>query len=150
MAEGRIFQAQRLECGDNNLGDTKVCEPFVVSWDNEPWRPICARLIEHLLVCFHIVVPILSFPDVGSGKFPVFFFPFDPFEKSRFLFLLRNVQEKLQNNDAIAYQVSLETIDFFKSPFPKSIRFCREWEDVVVPEGPGGPGSPTPLRSTTD
>ena len=94
--------------------------------DNKPWRPLAAGVMEHVFVRHHVLVPELAFPNVGGGKLPVFLFLLDPFEEAHPLFLLRNVQEELQDNDAVVQQVALEAIDLFESPFPnRSVFFDR-------------------------
>ena len=67
-----------------------------------------------------------AFQDVGGRKLPVFLFFLDPFEEALFLFLLRNIQKKLQDDDAVVDQVALKTIDLFESTFPNRLVFCAE------------------------
>ena len=145
----RIFQAKRLQHSDDDLGHTKAREPFMVGWDNEPWRPLAAGVMEHVFVCHHVLVPEFAFPNVGGGKLPVFFFLLDPFEEAHPLLLLRNAQKELQDKDAVVYQVALEAIDLFESPFPnRAVFFDRA--DALLLEGQDAPGQLRPPRNKTD
>jgi len=75
----------------------------MVGWDNEPWRPLGAGVMEHVFVCRHVLVPDLGVSRMSAAeKLPVFsLFARSVLRKAHPLLLLRNVQEELQDYDAV-------------------------------------------------
>ena len=94
----RIELDQRV-CDHRPGGDAG--EPLVVGRDHVPRRPLGARVREHLRERLLVVVPVLALGDVVRRELPVLLREVEPLQEPRPLLLLREVEEELDDPEAV-------------------------------------------------
>src|SRR5258705_11905180 len=79
---------------------------------------------------------MLTFRHVRAGELPVFLGLFSSFQKASLLFLLRNVQKKLDNHDSVTGEVSFKAANVPEALLPNVLELKRASEgrkDRVIP-----------------
>jgi hypothetical protein len=123
----RKLEVHRFHGGDDDLGDSEIAEPFVVSWDYEPWRAVGITASEGVLVGAEIVVPILSFGIVGFTDLPSLCGIVETLVEALELFFFADMQEELQDMRAIQVEAAFEVIDLVIALRPDG--FCNQVVD---------------------
>jgi hypothetical protein len=72
---------------------------------------------QHVGICHLIVIPVLALAYVAGGEFPVLLLAVDPPQEACPLLLLRQVEEELDDPDAVIGKVVLPVVDL---PVPAS------------------------------
>jgi hypothetical protein len=102
-----IVHPERFERIDNDLGYDQPRVLFVVGRHYIPGRVIRAGRAEALLVGRSILLPELSLLDVGPADLPVLVGFVDTRQEPLQLFLLREMEEELDDEGSIGMQVAL-------------------------------------------
>src|ERR1043165_8713090 len=92
----------------DDLRNDQARVTLVIGRHYEPWRVTRAGGLETGFVRRHVVAPVFSFFDVTPIEFPVLFRFIDAREKALALFVLGNMQEKLDDASAVPVQVGFE------------------------------------------
>src|SRR5215203_3521659 len=116
----RVLQAERLNRVHQNGGHDASRNPLVVGGNHPPRRPLRARLRDGVFVRLLVVIPVLPLLQVRGGELPILVGLLEPFEEALLLFLLRHVEEELQDERAVAGQVALEAVDVIIAIVPES------------------------------
>ena len=66
-----VFHVQRFQLLDDDARNGQIAEPFVVGWNDEPWRVLCAASGESVFVPGHVVLPEGALPVIGFADLPV-------------------------------------------------------------------------------
>src|SRR5690348_5318675 len=103
---------------DDDARDGEVAEPYVIGGDDEPRSIFGAAARKGGLIGGDVVVPVLSFLQVGFGKFPLLTRIMEPLLKTPLLFFPADMQEKFQDLDVIFLEVPFKAIDFSVSRLP--------------------------------
>jgi len=80
----------------------------IIGGDDIPRRVICASGVEAILVGFHVVFPIFPLVDVRGAELPVLVRLFHALKESLSLFIVREVQEYLDDLRSVAMKVLLQ------------------------------------------
>ena len=76
-------------------GDDEAREALVVGRHDDPRRVRRRRVLDHVLVGVHVLLPEAPLLGVGRRELPVLLFHLDAFEEAPLLLLLRDVEEEL-------------------------------------------------------
>ena len=87
-----------------------------------PRRGGGARGTQACLICQHVIFPELALLNVGGTEFPVLCRVINAFEKTRALFVVRLVEEELDDPCAIAVEMLLQIHDGTVSFVPQVFR----------------------------
>src|SRR5262245_5978989 len=66
----RVTESKVLHRFHNSGRDYKPGEPFVSGGHNTPWCKLTCGGLDRLLECVHVVVPVVTFFDIGGGELP--------------------------------------------------------------------------------
>src|SRR3712207_2021616 len=80
-----------------------------------------ARALERLLVSLHVLVPEAALLNVGGRELPTLIGALDAFQQALPLLLAREVEEELQDVDAVLNQVTLEVVNLPVAPLPEAV-----------------------------
>src|SRR4029453_3402187 len=87
-----------------------------------PRRPLRRGVPDQVLVCLHVVVPVLALSGVVRRELPVLLGFLDAAEEALALLFVRDVQEELADRDAVARQIALEGTDVLEALVPDVLR----------------------------
>jgi hypothetical protein len=76
----------------------QVAEPFLVGRHDKPGRLWRATVVEHVLVCRGVVIPVRALLPIGDRELPGFDRIFLPFEESLLLLRFADVQVELEQD----------------------------------------------------
>src|SRR5215469_435962 len=116
-----VCEIQLLYRFHNRGGDNKPRKPLFVGWHHEPRRVLRCGGANSLFVCPHVVVPELTFLDVGSRELPVLLGSIETLQKAFLLFLARHLEEELEDDDSLTSEVILEMLDIGEPLVPYAL-----------------------------
>ena len=93
---GRL-QAQILDAARDHPRHQRARHPFVIGGNHPPWRPVRARVPEHVLKRLLVLVPVVPFFQIRTRELPVLVRVVESFEETALLFLLGKVQKEFQD-----------------------------------------------------
>src|SRR5262249_52394276 len=117
----RVTESKVLHRFHNSGRDYKPGEPFVIRGHNIPWRKLPRGGLDRLLECVHVVVPIVTFFDIGGGELPRLLRRVKPLHEAFFLLLARDVQKELEDDRALPREIILEIGDIGETLIPDSL-----------------------------
>ncbi len=97
----------------------------MIGGNDVPRGPLRARGGNVILVRAHVGTPEGSLRKVGRRKLPVFFRILESLDQPIARLVLRNMEEKLEDEGSIAREMSLKGIDFGKAIAPKVIVYLN-------------------------
>src|SRR5664280_690838 len=103
-----VSHFESLECVENNLRDDQPGVFLVVGGNDIPRRVPGACRTEAFLIRLHVLFPEFPLLDIRKAEFPVLFRHIDALKKTLSLFLLRDVEEKLDDAGSVAVEVLLQ------------------------------------------
>src|SRR6185312_1400293 len=106
-----VCKVEVFDCFHDRRRDNKPGEPFVVGRHHVPWRVLGCCGGDRLLVCAHVVTPVLALSHVRSREFPVLLRVVEALHEALLLLLARHVQEEFEDDDALPGKVILEAHD---------------------------------------
>ncbi len=115
IGEGQI---EILEGFEDSARNDETREPFVVGGNDVPRRVLGGGLLNHFLVSFLIILPEAALLNVGHGKLPILFGIFEALEEALLLFFLGEMKEEFADDDAVAREVALESVDVLVALLP--------------------------------
>src|SRR5215468_9584205 len=133
----RVGEIELLHRFHNRRGDHQPCKPLLVGWHHEPRRVLRCGGANRFLVCAHVVAPELTFVYIRSREFPVLLGSIEALHKALLLFLARQQQEKLEDNDSLTSEVMLEVRDISEPLVPyvlpdKRLGYLLLFQDLLV------------------
>src|SRR6202042_1826714 len=137
---GRVLRVdvdQRLR---DDRGRTQAREPLVVRGQHVPGRPFRAGLAEHRGVGMLVFVPVLAFTDVAGGELPVLLRPVDPAQETGPLLFPGQVEEHLDDPDAVVGQVAFPVVDLPVAARPDVAGAALRRQFLAVEDLPVHPG----------
>src|SRR5215467_10321451 len=151
----------QAEVVNNRGGNDKPCKPLVVGWHHEPRRMLRCCRANSFFVCVHVVTPKLTFVHVRSRELPVLLGSIEPLHKALLLFLARDLQKELEDNNSLTGEVVLEVCDIGEPlvPYPlpdkrlgqlllpQDLLVHAHYQDFLVIRAVEDPDSPA-LRQT--
>ena len=121
VANLRIGGIQLFQGFHDHIGYEQTGIPLFVRRNNIPGRRLGRGLVDRLFVGVHICIPIGPLRDIGSGKFPVFRRCVDAGEEAAALFLLGDVEKKLDHRDPVFGQIRFKIPDLAVPPVPQAV-----------------------------
>src|SRR5215469_15973996 len=106
-------------------------EPLVVGRHHIPWAVLGGGVPDHVLVGVLVFIPVVAFGHVRARELPVFFGLLRSFQKASLLFLLRNMQEKLNDDDAIADEISFKRANVLEALLPNALGNQGRWNSLL-------------------
>ena len=97
----RIGHLKFIERIKDNLGDNQPGILLVIGGDDVPGRVMVAGRVQASLISLHVLLPVFPLVNIRSAELPVFVWLIDAREKSHSLFLVRKVEEYLDNPRAV-------------------------------------------------
>src|SRR6516164_7950136 len=117
----RVCEIELLHRFHDRSGDNKAGKPLVVGWHHEPWRVLRCSGADRFFVCAHVVAPELTLVHVRSRELPVLLRCIEAIHKPLFLFLARQLQEELEDNDSLPIKVILKVCDIGEPLVPYAL-----------------------------
>src|SRR5664279_1705539 len=96
-----IGHLQVLERGKDNLGNNQSGILLVIGRDDIPGRVLGAGRVQASLKRLHILLPVLPLMNVREAELPVLLRIINPLAESLALFVLREMEEDLDNLGAV-------------------------------------------------
>jgi hypothetical protein len=115
--DGRLweFELQALHEVNDDGGDGEVAIPLVVGGDDEPRGMLAAGGREDVVVGVHVARPELALVNVSVGQLPVFFLVVDAGLEATGLFVARDVEIELEDEDVVVGEKALELVNVFEA-----------------------------------
>src|SRR5439155_26114551 len=120
------------ECVREDCRDADPSEPLAVGGYDVPGRPPGARSGQHLGERLLVGVPVLALLDVVRGELPVLVRQVDPSQEPATLFLLREVQEDLDDLQSLVVEVALPLVDLVVPPLPDVLALAVVRDALVL------------------
>ena len=123
---GRQFRRLVAELGDglgDDPGHERARHPLVSAGTTHHGAHLRAGVSQHLLERVLIRVPVLAFFEVAERELPVLGGILEPFREAIALLVLRDVEEELQDQRAVADQMPLEAVDVVVAVFPEALAY---------------------------
>ena len=116
-----VLGVECFHCCCHDPGDQGSADPLVISRDDVPGSPLGARGTDRFFVSLHVVIPEGSFGDIGRRELPVLLRVLEPLDQPLALLLFGDVQEKLEDQGAVAAEVVLKRIDIRETVGPEIV-----------------------------
>ena len=113
-----VMKIQRGKSVNHCRCDDHTRKPFGVRRHHIPRRILRRRLANRLFISLHVLFPETALLGIVRRELPILVRVIKPFQEPFLLFLLRNVEEELAHNRAVAREVTLEAADVLKALIP--------------------------------
>ena len=111
----------------DNLGDNQPGIVLVVSRNDVPGRVMGACRVQASLINLHVMLPVFSLVNVREAEFPVLVRLINALEKSLSLFVLRQVEEDLDDLGAVMVEMLLQVHDGMIPLFPNGLPLVEQF-----------------------
>src|SRR5262245_34018927 len=118
----RIVEVDRREGVHDRGGHHEAREPLVVRRHHVPGCLVRGGLADRILIGALVVPPVPALGDVVRGELPVLLGLVEPRQEAALLLALRDVEEELPDQRAVARQVTLEVADVLEALLPDPLR----------------------------
>src|SRR6185369_8752734 len=104
----RIGKIQAFEGVDNRTTHDEAGVPLVIRRNDEPGCIWGRRMANHLLIRFHVVIPVCALLYIRSRELPVFVGLIEPGQKAALLLFLRKIEKEFKDDKTVAVEMLLQ------------------------------------------
>ena len=132
-----IRHLESLERIEDNSGNNQPGVLFIISGNNIPGRVMGAGRVQAILKGLSVAFPIFPLVNVREAEFPVLIRLINAFEEAPSLFVLRQMEEELDDTGAITMEMLLQVHDRTIPFLPNGFLVAQLFRKAFVAENLG-------------
>ena len=117
----RASEVESSYCLDQHLRDQRLRDTLVVGRNDIPRSPGGRRGGQRVLECARVRIPVATLGDVGGIELPLLARRVEPGEETLLLYILRDVEEELDDLGPGPVEVALERVDVLIALLPEAL-----------------------------